>query len=170
MANSEAVEPITLTGQTVTAAIDAYLFDALYGAEGILNKGQKMEASIINNNTVRLADGLLINQGHFLRIKPGMYEDLAIENGSQNTKRCDSIVAEFSIDEDGETHEIKVIKGVEGPSETVPSLTRDDLESGGSTRQLELYRVHINGINISDVEQIAQTVRSFNDAVFYEED
>ena len=53
MANSDAVEPITLTGKNVTAAIDAYLFDALYGQEGIFEKGNKLKATIISNNKIR---------------------------------------------------------------------------------------------------------------------
>ena len=169
MANSDAVEPITLTGKNVTAAIDAYLFDALYGQEGIFEKVNKLKATIISNNKIRLSDGLLINQGHFLRIKPGMYEDLTIDNGTQNTKRCDCIVAEFRISSNGETHEIKVVKGTPGTIETVPKLTKNDLENGGSIRQLELYRVHLNGINISGVDKVAQSVYSFNSAVFYYE-
>ena len=75
-----------------------------YGQEGIFEKGNKLKATIISNNKIRLSDGLLINQGHFLRIKPGMYEDLTIDNGTQNTKRCDCIVAEFRISSEGETH------------------------------------------------------------------
>ena len=99
MANSsDAVEAITLTGKEVSASIDAYLFDALYSVDGIFTKGNQMEASIVSNNKIRIADGLLINQGHFLRIKPGMYCDVPIENGTQNMKRCDCIVAQFKID------------------------------------------------------------------------
>lgn len=97
--SSDAVEAITLTGKEVSASIDAYLFDALYSVDGIFTKGNQMEASIVSNNKVRIADGLLINQGHFLRIKPGMYCDVPIENGTQNMKRCDCIVAQFKIDE-----------------------------------------------------------------------
>lgn len=67
--SSDAVEAITLTGKEVSASIDAYLFDALYSVDGIFTKGNQMEASIVSNNKVRIADGLLINQGHFLRIK-----------------------------------------------------------------------------------------------------
>ena len=67
--SSDAVEAITLTGKEVSASIDAYLFDALYSADGIFTKGNQMKASIVSNNKIRIADGLLINQGHFLRIK-----------------------------------------------------------------------------------------------------
>lgn len=170
MANSsDAVEAITLTGKEVSASIDAYLFDALYSVDGIFKKGNQMEATIVSNNKIRIADGLLINQGHFLRIKPGMYCDVPIENGTQNMKRCDCIVSQFKIDEQGESHEIVVIQGTPGKKETVPSLTKDDLENGGSLRQIELFRVHLNGINISKVDRIARTVYSFNDAVFYED-
>ncbi|MFR1666198.1 MAG: hypothetical protein ACLSU4_07900 [Streptococcus salivarius] len=108
--SSDAVEAITLTGKEVSASIDAYLFDALYSVDGIFTKGNQMEASIVSNNKIRIADGLLINQGHFLRIKPGMYCDVPIENGTQNMKRCDCIVAQFKIDESGESHDIVVIK------------------------------------------------------------
>ena len=58
---------------------------------------------------------------------------------------------------------------ITGTVETVPKLTKNDLENGGSIRQLELYRVHLNGINISGVDKVAQSVYSFNSAVFYYE-
>lgn len=168
MANSnDAVEPITLTGKEVSASIDAYLFDALYSVDGIFTKGKQMKAAIVSNNKIRLSDGLLINQGHFLRIRPGMYYDVAIENGTQNMKRCDCIVAQFKIDENGESHDIIVVQGTPGATETIPSLTKDDLENGGSLRQIELFRVHLNGINITSVDRIAKTVHSFSDAVFF---
>lgn len=53
-----------------------------------------------------------------------MYCDVPIENGTQNMKRCDCIVAQFKIDESGESHDIVVIQGTLGEQETVPSLTK----------------------------------------------
>ena len=161
MANSDAVEPITLTGKNVTAAIDAYLFDALYGQEGIFEKGNKLKATIISNNKIRLSDGLLINQGHFLRIKPGMYEDLTIDNGTQNTKRCDCIVAEFRISSDGETHEIKVVKGTPGSTAKDPAIVQEDLYAGGKRRDYPLYRVRIENLSVVGVDKLFKVNRNF---------
>ena len=104
--SSDAVEAITLTGKEVSASIDAYLFDALYSVDGIFTKGNQMEASIVSNNKVRIDWWIAYKPRTFSRIKPGTYCDVPIENGTQNMKRCDCIVAQFKIDESGESHDM----------------------------------------------------------------
>ena len=49
----------------------------------VLGVGEKAKATLISNNTVRISDGELVMQGVHWRIKPGTYENVTINNGSQ---------------------------------------------------------------------------------------
>ena len=75
------LENITLNESNVTASIDAYIHHCLFGYNGVFKCGQQLKCEIINNNLVKIYDGLFINQGRFFRIAPGSYEEIKLENG-----------------------------------------------------------------------------------------
>lgn len=143
------LENITLNESNVTASIDAYIHHCLFGYNGVFKCSQQLKCEIINNNLLKIYDGLFINQGRFYRIAPGSYEEIKLENGVVGQKRYDLIVSHFETDGVNEKHEIKVISG-EG--ETIPQYTNSDTFNGGTVSEMPLYLVEIDGISIKSVK------------------
>lgn len=54
--------------QQVLMAYHTPLFDL--GYNGVFKCGQQLKCEIINNNLLKIYDGLFINQGRFYRIAP----------------------------------------------------------------------------------------------------
>ena len=100
------------------------------------------------------ADGVLCVGGHFARIPFGDYVDCEIMNGESGKKRNDLIVAKFSTTGSGgiDTMELNVIQGTSGESGTDPEVKSGNLYKEEKIREVPLYRVRIEGLNIIAVE------------------
>lgn len=143
------IKNINITDAEVSAELHGYMYLALYDYQGILHAGSRMTAEIVSNNEIKINDGILCNYGRFMRIVGS--ETVRIENGSSGVKRTDLIVARFTNTGTNETHTLTVIKGSAGGAE--PSYNQTDIYSGTGTRDLVLYAVHLNGLNIVSVER-----------------
>ena len=55
----------------ITAADDAAIFQSLIGSDGVLNIGSKFATTVISNNKVRVADGVMCVGGHMGRTAYG---------------------------------------------------------------------------------------------------
>lgn len=160
-----------ITGYTgephITSAQDRDGNQGSYG-EGsyILNIGDKLAASIVSANEIRIADGALSHQGCLGNIDRGSYESLAISNGEQGLKRRDLIVCRY--EKDAETNienlSLVVIEGVAGSSPVDPEYNTGNIQDGDSPVDFPLYRVNINGVNVSSVTRIAEYVRTQKEA------
>lgn len=153
------IKNINITDAEVSAELHGYMYLALYDYQGILHAGSRMTADIISNNEIRINDGIMCNYGRFLRIVGS--ETVRIENGSSGVKRTDLIVARFTTTGTKETHTLTVIKGPAGGAE--PSYNQTDIYSGTGTRDLVLYAVHLNGLNITSVERKCQEYMSIRE-------
>ena len=153
------IKNINITDAEVSAELHGYMYLALYDYQGILHAGSRMTADIISNNEIRINDGIMCNYGRFLRIVGS--ETVRIENGSSGVKRTDLIVARFTTTGTKETHTLTVIKGPAGGAE--PSYNQTDIYSGTGTRDLVLYAVHLNGLNIVSVERKCQEYMSIRE-------
>lgn len=143
----------------------ASIINGLLGdVSGILPTGERLTASKVDNNTVRIASGDYSNQGYILRIPGGETIDLKIGNGTQDLKRYDLIVAEFSRSASGEKHVLKVIQGVPALNPAVPNLTEGDLNCGAELRQEAVYKITVNGLTLVSIERIAKTIGSLSTA------
>ena len=151
----------------IYAEDDAQVFRAIFGKSGITEGDEMLACTLIDNNTVRLSPGTYVNQGYLVCVPGGSYEDLTVESGTQNMYRKDLVIAEF-VRGGGNTadvHVFKVLKGTAAASEAsavVPTLTAEDLASGGSVRQEAIYQVNISGLSIASITRIAPYVGSFN--------
>ena len=150
------IKNINITDAEVSADLHGYMYLALYDYQGILHAGSRMTAEIVSNNEIKINDGILCNYGRFMRIVGS--ETVRIENGSSGVKRTDLIVARFTTTGTKETHTLTVIKGPAGGAE--PSYNQTDIYSGTGTRDLVLYAVHLNGLNITSVERKCQEYMS----------
>lgn len=155
------IKNINITDAEVSAELHGYMYLALYDYQGILHAGSRMTADIVSNNEIRINDGIMCNYGRFMRIVGS--ETVRIENGTSGVKRTDLIVARFTTTDTKETHTLTVIKGPAGGAE--PSYNQTDIYSGTGTRDLVLYAVHLNGLNIESVERKCSEYMSMRELI-----
>ena len=127
----------------------------------ITGMGQRFSASIISANEVRVTDGVMCMQGCFAEIPVGTYDSLTIANGTQGRKRNDLIVARYTKDADTEVEDMSlaVIQGTAttgAPSD--PSYTSGDIATGDLLVEVPLYRVSIDGVSISSLTKLINTL------------
>ena len=149
----------------IYAEDDAAIYKAIFGGDGVSTIGQVCKATVLSNNKVRIADGVLCVDGHMARIPYGEYEDCEIMNGQSGKSRNDIIVAKFETTGTGgiDTMTCEVIRGTAGETAVDPELTQDDIYAGGKVREYPLYRVKIEGLSITDVEQMFEIIPSNKD-------
>ena len=163
------LKPITVNTPTedeahIYAEDDAAIYQSLFGEDGVSSVGQACKATVLSNNKVRVADGVICVGGHFARIHYGDYIDCEIENGQSGQNRNDIIVARFETTGTGgiDTYTCEVKKGMAGSTATDPEIVQEDLHKAGKVRELPLYRVKIEGLSITAVEQLF-TLRKTNE-------
>ena len=136
----------------VTAENDRGINAAMFGAgRFVLPVGERFRAEYIGNNTVRMYDGKLLNNGAAAGIPAGESIDLLIPSAGQGKKRCDVIAFQYSKDASTmiESGNFVVIQGEETEGEPEPpELTQNDLLSGDATfDQMALYTVYVDGFS-----------------------
>lgn len=151
----------------VTAENDRGINAAIFGAgRFVLPVGERFRAEYIGNNTIRIYDGKLVDNGACAGIPAGEYVDLLITNAGQGMHRNDLIVFQYSQDAYTliESGTFVVVQGEETRvSATDPTLTQEDLLSGRATKdQMPLFRVSVSGATISAPVKVFET---FNRAV-----
>ena len=150
----------------IYAEDDAQVHRAIFGGSGITDADERLAATIVDNNTVRLASGLYSNQGYLHVVPAGETLSLTIGSGTAGVYRKDLIVSEFvrGGGDTADTLHFKVVQGTEASSLAEaqrPTLTQDNIAAGGSTRQEALYEVVISGTTIQEVNRIADYSGSF---------
>ena len=148
------------TGQDVTASLDAHMHAAMVGADSYVTAlGSQLAASIVDANTIRLADGALFFQGLFACIPTGQTADVALESGSQGQNRLDLIGFQYTKDvtTGQEQGTFVALKGtpVAGTPEP-PAYTAGDCLSGAVSAFLPLYLVRLTGIAVESVTRHGQ--------------
>lgn len=163
------LKPITVNTPTadeahIYAEDDASIYLSMFGGDGVSTNGQSCKATVLSNNKVRIADGIICVGGHFARIPYGDYIDCEIESGQSGKNRNDIIVARFETTGTGgiDTYTCEVKKGTAGTTATDPEITQENLYEAGKVRELPLYRVKIEGLSITAVEQLF-TLRKTNE-------
>lgn len=149
----------------IMAEDDAAIYQGIFGEDGVLNVGSKLKATILSNNSVRVADGAVVVGGHIGRNAYADYQDMTIENGTSGQMRNDLIVAQFATTGSGgvDTFTLAVKKGTAGSSASDPVLTQEDIYAGGKQREVPLYRVKLEGISITGVDQLFKIIPTIPD-------
>lgn len=130
---------------------------SLYGdGDYVLPVGSKFSYDVVNNNTIRISDGMAVIGGARAIIEYGKIETVVIENGVSGYKRNDIIVIEYTKDNETlvESASVKVVKGQLGSSGVDPSLIDGNVRAGATAKQMALYRVRINGLSIEGVDTL----------------
>lgn len=155
---------------SVTADISAEqfasLFESLYGKNGICNIYEKLNCVKIDNNTVRLSSGVYNLSGYMLMVEKGTYEDFVIDSGTAGLKRNDLLIAEFVRNGLGTGIDVLTFRIVKGASvvgaASDPVLTAQDISADGTTRQEALYRIMIDGTNITSIVKLSPEIEALN--------
>jgi len=153
-----------ITGATGTAHVtsndDGEFNQGIWG-DGliILSNGNKLSATIVDNNTIRIADGDLVFQGRHALIDVGTYENVTITTGASGQKRKDLICVQYRLANGVESMNLVVKKGTAtSGTASDPSYTTGVIRTGAILAEMPLYRVNISGINIASVERIAKVI------------
>ena len=129
----------------------------------ILDVGYQLAAEIISANEIRIRDGVLCMNGCVANITEGAYDSCEISNGTQGMQRKDLIVARYTKDAETNIEDISLVV-IEGTpvssSPSDPSYNSGDIQQGDSPVDFPLYRVNINGVNISGTTRLASKVRT----------
>ena len=135
----------------------------------VLDVGAKFSASIVTNNQIRVNDGEIMMQGRYVKLTPGAYVDLTIENGAQGYLRHDLVVARYTKNADTGIEEcnLVVIKGT--PAETNPAdpeYTTGIINANGALQNdLPLYRVSLSGLVLEGLTALFETEKSIYEYV-----
>lgn len=153
----------------IYAEDEAQLNRARLGAEsGITEADSLLACTRIDDNTVRLASGMFSNQGWLVFVSPDGdgYEDLAVDSGTAGLYRRDLVVADFTRGGGAvaDVHVFAIVKGTPAATDVgavVPTLTQNNLITGGARRQEALYSILINGTTLSTIIRIAPYIGNF---------
>lgn len=108
------------------------------------------ECTVVDSNTVRVAEGELLIEGRHVRVKGS--EDLAIRSGAAGYKRNDLIVVSYTKDQDNiEDAPLAVVPGTatEGTASD-PSHVQGSILDGDVAAEHPLYRIPIDGLAVGE--------------------
>lgn len=159
--------PITIntapqTEPHIYAQDDASIYQSIFGDDCVFDIGSKFKAQTLSSNKIRLSDGVMQIGGHIARIKYGDYEDVTITNGVSGKKRVTIIAGRFQTTGTIDDMTLVTKDGVAGDTYVDPAINEGDLYQGASIREMLLYRVKLNGINIEAVEQMFRLRKTIN--------
>ena len=129
----------------------------------VMPAGQRLAAEVSSNNEVRIRDGVIMHQGCAASIKKNTYDPVTIINGSQGMKRIDLIVARYerNVETGVETISLMALQGTPAEeSPEVPEHTEGDIQSGDTVVDMPLYKVQIDGLNITGLEKVFEEIES----------
>ena len=154
-------------GEAHVSAADVGALNAgIVGAgQYVLNYGNKLAATVVTNNQIRVQDGVLLMQGRQIRIDTGTYVDLTVDNGATGYNRNDLIVARYTKDASTgvEAANLVVIKGTPATSAADPAYGKGDIASGATANEMPLYRIRIENLNVVELEPLFEVAESTKD-------
>lgn len=148
---------ITRPGGKVTAANDAAARRGVYGDACVLDFGEKFRYEIINNNTIRVYDGVAMVQGMHIQIDPNTYEDFLFDNGTQGVTQYDLIGFDVTIG--SEYTYGKFVKENVGAA-GLPQVNDLWGAPSGTKTQIALYRVKFEGLSITEVNPLFEVANT----------
>lgn len=136
---------------------------AIFGSDARIIGGvnSELEATVVSANLVEISDGMVVCEGCTAEVPRGTNDSLVIENGEQGMKRIDLIVARYTRNANtgAESMELVVIKGTSAASDPVaPAYNTGLIADGDSPVDFPIYRVNLNGINITSVDALVDVV------------
>lgn len=155
-----------VTGRTGTAHVtsdNARAFNSQVFGTGtyLIDYGAKFAPTIVDNNTVRIGDGMLIHQGTQMGIDIDSYEDVIIENGSSGYNRNDLIVMRYTKNRDTQIESISLVVMKGTPSNTTPVdptyTTTNIIDGTGLSTDVPICRVRLSSLMITSVDNLIES-------------
>lgn len=155
-----------VTGRTGTAHVtsdNARAFNSQVFGTGtyLIDYGAKFAPTIVDNNTVRIGNGMLIHQGTQMGIDIDSYEDVIIENGSSGYNRNDIIVMRYTKNRDTQIESISLVVMKGTPSNTTPVdptyTTTNILDGTGLSTDVPICRVRLSSLTITSVDNLIES-------------
>ena len=118
----------------------------------VLNVHDKFKITVVSANKVTIGTGELVMQGR--HVSQGTPEDLIVTNGSQGQKRNDLIVCRYAKGSQNiESAKLVVVRGTPTTdTPTDPAVNTTSPLDGGTTYDMPLYRIPLDGITIGEPE------------------
>ena len=150
----------------ITSQQDRQKHQGIFGDGAyILNTGNMLAPEVQSSNKIHIKDGALMFQGALFTVKVGTYDEVTINNGNQGMKRKDLIVARYTYDSSDniEAGEWAVIQGTPAADNpVVPEATSGDIQAGDSVVECPVFVVNLDGINVTGVDIIPETMRDMS--------
>lgn len=154
----------------VTAEEDRHINAAIFGGgKFVLSIGEQFFAEHIGNNTVRMYDGVLLDNGAAVSLPAGHYLDFQIPAASSGKERIDLIAFRYHKDQSTlvETGEFNYYKGNESTNAVASVLPEGDLLDPETAQDhFPLWEIHVNGSAVTSVVQrfsVANNISTFAD-------
>lgn len=129
----------------------------------VLNVHDKFEITVVSANKVTIGTGELVMQGR--HVNQGMPEDLIVTNGSQGQKRNDLIVCRYAKGSQNiESAKLVVVRGTPTTgTPTDPAVNTTSPLDGGTTYDMPLYRIPLDGITIGTPVALFNVLKPMSD-------
>ena len=137
----------------VSSSDEARKTEGMIGTGGfVLGTKDKLSASMIDANTLRILEGDIIFCGRQVNITN--YEEVTIQNGTPGMNSIALVVLNMKTDPSEEAT-IKVYEGTETDGDPVmPEYIEGDLNNGDTEAEMPLYAITKTGLSVGDpVEQ-----------------
>ena len=141
----------------VYASQDADWFGALTGNQTvIMNVNQNLAYELLDNNTFLIKSGVLVTkEGRRVQIDVGDTEEIIIPTGTQNVNRF--YICGFKLETDGEGVQTATTF-IEQMGSSTETITEETFKDGANTIYVSLYRIYQQGITISSITPLKNTV------------
>ena len=129
----------------------------------VLDVHDKFKITVVSANKVTIGTGELVMQGR--HVSQGTPEDLIVTNGSQGQKRNDLIVCRYAKGSQNiESAKLVVVRGTPTTgTPTDPALNTTSPLDGGTTYDMALYRVPLDGITLGDPVPLFNVLKPMSD-------
>lgn len=129
----------------------------------VLNVHDKFKITVVSANKVTIGTGELVMQGR--HVSQGTPEDLIVTNGSQGQKRNDLIVCRYAKGSQNiESAKLVVVRGTPTTGTPAdPALNTTSPLDGGTTYDMALYRVPLDGITLGDPVPLFNVLKPMSD-------
>ena len=129
----------------------------------VLDVHDKLKITVVSANKVTIGTGELVMQGR--HVSQGTPEDLIVTNGSQGQKRNDLIVCRYTRGSQNiESAKLVVVRGTPTTgTPTDPAVNTTSPLDGGTTYDMPLYRIPLDGITIGTPVPLFNVLRPMSD-------
>lgn len=129
----------------------------------VLDVHDKFKITVVSANKVTIGTGELVMQGR--HVSQGTPEDLIVTNGSQGQKRNDLIVCRYAKGSQNiESAKLVVVRGTPTMgTPTDPAVNTTSPLDGGTTYDMPLYRIPLDGITIGTPVALFNVLKPMSD-------